>query len=560
MFPLGHALSTCLAAMLLLTSPLAMAGGDETPPTAPSYAPLAAPRAVPPDSELEANGAEFGEIRIDNQNIFDLDDPKEDTALFRFANRVHIRTREEVIRNQLLFHTGEPYSRRLMDESERLLRSARYLYDASIVPIAYHDGKVDVRVTTRDVWTLNPGISFGRHGGANTFGIELEELNLLGTGQSISISHKSGIDRDENLLEFKGANLRGSRINVQASYANNSDGLRHELLVDRPFYSLDTRGAGGIALADNEQTDSLYDLGHIVDEFQERRHFVDLYGGLSHGLQDDWARRLTFGFTYDARQFEALTEPAATTALPEDRKLVYPWIGFDLVQDDYRKLKNHDEIERTEDFFLGTRITGRLGFSDPALGADRRAVIFAATAGHGWSPTPQSTLLYSGALSGRYEEGEARNAMLDAGVRYYVEQSRRWLFYGTLQGTVGRNLDLDNQILLGGDNGLRGYPLRYQGGDSRALLTLEQRYFTDWYPFRLFRVGGAAFVDVGRTWGDAPLSTPSLGLLKDVGIGLRLGSSRSGLGNIIHVDLAFPLDGDPSISKVQLLVETKERF
>jgi hypothetical protein len=65
---------------------------------------------------------------------------------------------------------------------------------------------------------------------------------------------------------------------------------------------------------------------------------------------------------------------------------------------------------------------------------------------------------------------------------------------------------------------------------------------------------------MGRTWGEAPLSTPSQGLLKDVGIGLRLGSSRSGLGNIIHIDLAFPLDGDPSISKVQLLVETKEKF
>lgn len=95
---------------------------------------------------------------------------------------------------------------------------------------------------------------------------------------------------------------------------------------------------------------------------------------------------------------------------------------------------------------------------------------------------------------------------------------------------------------------------------GRALLTVEQRYFTNWYPFRLFRVGGAAFFDVGRTWGETPVSTPSRGWLKDVGIGLRFGSSRSGLGNIIHIDLAFPLDGDASIDSVQILVETKERF
>ena len=137
--------------------------------------------------------------------------------------------------------------------------------------------------------------------------------------------------------------------------------------------------------------------------------------------------------------------------------------------------------------------------------------------------------------------------MLDSAVRYYVRQSERRLFFTTLEASVGRALDLETQILLGGDNGLRGYPLRYQGGEARALLTVEQRYFTNWYPFRLFRVGAAAFFDIGRTWGESPVSTPSQGLLKDVGIGLRFGNSRSGLGNIIHVDLAFPLDGDSSI-------------
>ena len=58
----------------------------------------------------------------------------------------------------------------------------------------------------------------------------------------------------------------------------------------------------------------------------------------------------------------------------------------------------------------------------------------------------------------------------------------------------------------------------------------------------------------------SPVSEPSLGLLKDVGFGLRIGNSRSGLGNIIHIDVAFPLDGDSSISNVQFLVETKQQF
>jgi hemolysin activation/secretion protein len=125
---------------------------------------------------------------------------------------------------------------------------------------------------------------------------------------------------------------------------------------------------------------------------------------------------------------------------------------------------------------------------------------------------------------------------------------------------VVSNPDLDHQLLLGGDNGLRGYPLRYQGGTGRWLVTAEQRFFTDWYPFRLFNVGGAVFYDMGKTWGHNPTGSPSLGLLKDAGFGLRLGNSRSALGNVLHVDVAFPLDGDKSISSLQFLVETQRSF
>ena len=156
--------------------------------------------------------------------------------------------------------------------------------------------------------------------------------------------------------------------------------------------------------------------------------------------------------------------------------------------------------------------------------------------------------------------GRLDNGISDAAVRYYVEQSKNWLFFATLVGTRGWNLDLDNQVLLGGDNGLRGYPLRYQDGTARALFSVEQRYFTDWYPFRLFRVGGAVFFDTGRVWGSAPLAQPNLGQLSDAGFGLRFGNARSGLGNVVHVDLAFPLNGDPTINKVQFLIQTEKSF
>jgi outer membrane protein assembly factor BamA len=516
--------------------------------------------AMPSPAQLEAEGAIIGTIYVDAQNIFDVNDPAEDKVIYRGANALHVTTREGVIRQQLLFRTGEPYSQRKIEESERILRSARYLYDASIRPLAYHDGHVDIAVTSRDVWTLNPGISFGRHGGVNTFGFELEELNILGTGTSISASHKSGVDRDSNALEFKDPHLAGSWTSLATEYSDNSDGSTFGLSLERPFYSLDSRWAAGGTVLDDDRIESLYDRGEIVDQFHDHARTGTIYGGWSQGLIDGWTKRWTFGTTYDDEQFEAAPGWTGAQVIPEDRTLVYPWMGFELVQNDFLKVHNRDQIGRTEDFHLGARFAARLGWADRSFGSDRDALIFDATAGYGFGTSDRNTWLLSSSASGRLENGELRNTMINAAVRYYAKLSERRLFFATLSGTKGLNLDLDTQILLGGDNGLRGYPLRYQSGDSRALLTLEERYFTDWYPFRLFRVGGAIFFDVGRTWGSTPVSGPNLGTLKDVGFGLRIGNSRSGLGNIIHVDLAFPLDGDPSIKKVQLLVETKQRF
>jgi hemolysin activation/secretion protein len=122
------------------------------------------------------------------------------------------------------------------------------------------------------------------------------------------------------------------------------------------------------------------------------------------------------------------------------------------------------------------------------------------------------------------------------------------------------NPDPELQLMLGGDNGLRGYPLRYQAGASRALFTLEERYYTSWQPLKLFNVGAAAFLDVGRVWGEDAYAASPRGWLGDVGIGLRLGSARSSEGNVLHIDLAAPLDRTPGLDPWQILIETRRSF
>jgi hypothetical protein len=535
-------------------------GVDRVSIRPPSYGPPGETPGIPSEAELEASGAVIGEILIDNQNIFNLDEPKDDVKLFRLANHLHSRTRKAIVREQLLFRSGERYSRRLIGESERILRADSYFYDAWIRPLRYHDGQVDLRVTTRDVWTLNPGFNFGRSGGTNSTGVQLEELNVLGSGVGLKVAHKTDIDRTESQLEVSDMHAFGGWTVVDLNYANLSDGRLRELLLNRPFYALDTRWAGGLSGRDDLQTDKLYDRGQIIDQFQDRHESAQVYGGWSNGLHNGWVRRWSTGLTYDERRFQPLSTSTGVSTIPQDRRFLYPWVQFDLVQDQYLKLFNHDQIARTEDFYVGTTASMRVGWADSAVGSSRSALMFHGTAGRGFADGGTSTLLLATDFFGRLESGVLTNTILNGSVRYYLEQGRNWLFFTTLQASKGWHLDLDNQILLGGDNGLRGYPLRYQDGTARALWTVEQRFFTDWYPFRLFRVGAAGFFDIGRTWGTPPLAAPSLGLLKDAGFGLRFGNARSGLGNVVHVDLAFPFNGDSGIKRVQFLVQTEEHF
>jgi hypothetical protein len=519
------------------------------------------PADLPSDQALEAAGAVIGTIDIDIRNIFDQSDSRESNGLFRLANRLHIRTKHATIRAQLLFASGDKYQARKLAETERALRLLTYVYDARIVPVRYSHGKVDIKVITKDVWTLSPGISFGRSGGTNATNFNLQDTNFLGWGKTLQMSKGSTVDRTSDTIAWTDPNILGSRWTSALAYVDSSDGSERSLQVAHPFYSLDAPWSTKITALNFDRTISRYNLGEIVDQFNDNQTSYELSGGLSNGLIDGWTRRYTFGMRYDSNIF--LPTPVTSMpakVLPPDRTLSYPFVGFDFLQDKYKKVGDENEIGRTEDLYFGTELTGEVGYSNDAFGADRNAIMLVAKALRGIELTELQQLFLTSDFSSRIEEGRARNLIADAGAKYYWRWRPDWLLYAGLSGTVTDSLDPDMQLLLGGDNGLRGYPLRFESGTSRALLTVEQRVFTDWFPFRLARVGGAIFADVGRTWGSGVIGNSDPGLLKDVGFGLRLGNSRTGLGNVLHIDLAFPLNNIDGIQRVQFLVQTMQSF
>jgi hypothetical protein len=516
--------------------------------------------APPTFAELEAAQARIGEVRVRTEDVFDTSDPKEDRAFYRWTNALHMQTRVSVIENALLFKRGDPVSVAVIDETERLLRAQRYLYDVQIRPLAVQDGVVDIEVVTRDSWSIIPGVSAARAGGENSTGIRLREYNLLGTGTTLGIDHSSDVDRTSDRVLLSNDRAFGTWTAASLSLARNSDGERQAVSVVRPFYSLDAHWAAGAAAVKDNRIDAVYNAGQVVSEYRHRQEQAEVFAGWSRGRVNGWVQRYSIGVSLLDDRYApepGLTAPAALNA---DERLIGPFVRYELIEDRYEKVVNRDMIGIPEFVALGFNATLQLGWADTGLGSSRDALLYQASVSRGFVPGPEQTLLASASLSGQYSDGRVRRQLFGVDAKYYLPQGGRWLFYAAASVDTLTHPDALDMLLLGGDNGLRGYPLRYQAGDRRALFTAEERVYGNAFVWNLFRVGAAAFVDVGRAWGGPHVNTGNPGWLADVGIGLRISNVRVSTKDVLHIDIAFPLQATPDIRKVQFLVKGKTSF
>jgi outer membrane protein assembly factor BamA len=515
---------------------------------------------LPTLPELEAQGATIGEIRVETQNIFDVDDPHESALPYRAANFLHIKTQPWLIRRLLLFKPGEPVQMRLIDETVRLIRQSSSVYEVTVRPIRYQDGIVDLEVRTRDTWTLEPGLRFRRAGGVNSGAVNIRETNLFGTGTTLGYERTTSVDRNGQSVELSHQHLFDGWTSASLQHARFSDGSANTFSISRPFYALDTRWAAGASASNFDRRDAIYEAGNNIGEYRHRNTAGEVYGGWSRGLIGGWTQRYFAGVNYTEDSYSLVPDQPMPAPLPADRTLAGPYVRYEVLQDDFLPLINRDRIQRPEYFQMGLHATVQVGRSLAAFGATDEPWQLAASLTKGLRIADGHQLLSSLSFGTQYGSalGEVRN--FSGSARYFIPQRGNYVLYLATSLDVVKSPNVADDLLLGGDNGLRGYPLRYQRGTRRMLFTAEERYYTDWYPLRLFRVGLAAYADIGRAWG-SQLPNPNNAWLGDIGVGLRFLSARAATGNVLHVDLAFPVPKtDASIRSPQLVIMTAKTF
>ena len=584
--PFCRALALCLAVALLpLTAPAAgaaVAGAPAaartaaTPGTDPasdaaqaadcvSLTPYAGQplEAFEPQTSLQQQQTvKIGAIRVVSLPVFDLTDPDQDVWVYRLANdvrdKLHLNTRRWVIAGDLLFKPGDEVVARTLAESERLLRRRTYLYDARVLPARRCGDTVDVDVVTRDVWTLSPRLDVSRSGGTSNLGIGISDVNFLGTGKYLSTGYRKTVDREGIDISVFDPNVLGTHDTLGIGLAKTKDGYRRSFGVEQPFYALDSRVSWGASISRTKLNEKLYFRG---DDFAQYRHVASsdsVFAGWSRGLIDGKQVRWRVGYAWQDDHFELDPRRPPPPRLAQDRSVAYPFVSVESVQDDFHAARNLNRIQRHEDLYLGQRYVFQLGYS--TKGNDRVLLSGQYSDGYRFGADERTLVLYDASVTGawRTDIDRGENIEVDANIRLRDRQSRRFAFYAAIGGSWTGHLTPDNQLLLGGDTGLRGYPLRYQVGSRRFLVSLEERYFSDLYVAKLLRVGAAVFVDVGRAWFPGNPSRNEFGVLGDIGIGLRLESTRTQSGNLVHIDLAFPVVDGQRVKGLQLLLNVKQ--
>lgn len=526
-----------------------------------------------PDSEFQTppieipkflDGKKIGDIQYTRYNVFSDDDSVSLNWLYQWLNGIHTVTKEKVIEQELSFKRGDSFSDVKVRESERLLRNQKFLYDARIEPVSLCNDTVDLRIATRDTWSITPAFNVSHNGDETKTRASITESNFLGTGKLISIARSKDDQRSEFAFIYRDPNVGGTHIQNELEISDNSDGHRHFIAINKPFYSFASVDSYGVSYLNEKREDPLYlNKDKLTDIGHELKHY-SAYWGHSNGYHKDKTTRWRYGVSFVEDTFWK-TENTTQLKPLNSRKSIYPWIEFNLLQDHYTTLTNFHSIKRTEDINLGRNFSASLGYSPSSWSDDESRYIFHVRSENAFK-FDKELIAVSGSVSGHYLKDSSTTKNLSAnfnGEYYHFSTSDRVFFAGVNYNLL-KNPYIENQLFLGGDTGMRGYPVRFQTGDRNAVLKLEQRYYTDQYWWKLIRVAGAVFTDIGRSWGkQSPLANATsqkTPWLANIGAGLRLTPSRADANHVIHIDLAVPLTEREHADSVRFMVSVKNSF
>lgn len=481
-------------------------------------------------------------IVVVNRNIFEPLGGAP-TIVARLADALHVRTRPWVIRRALFLDQGDPYDSAKVVESARALRGLGVFRDVALDTVRV-DGRFGVRVTTADGWSTRPQVGFSTAGGSTSWQAGVVEKNLLGTANQVFALYDQSPDRSEWELLLVSPGLLWRRATLNAGWLDLSDGRAGFWAYGVPFYETSAR-ASLVTSGEAGTTRVLTFVdGALADSTRRRALRFALSGGVAlHATDESYVRLRLFA---QLRQ-EAFSSYAGPTA--PDSTSFAAGAGLELGRSRFRVARSLDQYDRPEDVDVSSRLWLGLWVAPRAFGyGGGRAGVgpeLQAQWGTGWSDGFAWLRLSAdgvvGARGGPAAGTPAQTAIgldsgrVEAAMTVATQRLPRQTLVLHAEGGAARGIAPGTEFDLWlYQNGPRGFGAHAFTGDRRWWVVAEDRFLIANDVLGLVGVGLAPFAEWGGAWWS--YERPRAG--GDVGLALRLGSTRSTRGEVTEIAVA----------------------
>lgn len=489
--------------------------------------------------EPAPEGQELEEVLVAAEDVVAESDPYP-----HFLNIFHARTRDDVVRREVLLEPGRPYSETLVAESVRNLRKLGLFSVVRAVAVkGSAPGKVALLVITKDLWSLRLNNDFSAVGSLLQYlSLQGTEQNFLGRGKKVAVDFVLRLDTLSFGQSYTDRRVLGSRWSFSESAAvligresGRPEGSRGSVSISRPLYSLSTPWSVSTSVAWNVETAREYRGAEIWElPFPGGPTVPYIYNARevagsasytrSYGQRYKWNVGTGVGmyhYAYAAPVSSMLTEAQAdwfrSNYLPRAEDAAYAQLSLSAFEARYEVFRNVDSYTLSEDLQLGHSVGATLRYAPPLFASAAHFAEGGLAARYRFRWWGDALTTVSAAASLRRQMGEGAAWTNRRWATELVQVSPLVLggrFVG--RGLLDVNIDdlSDRVSLLGGGNGLRGASVDAYSGKRMLLFNLEYR--TAPLVIQTVHVGGVLFVDSGSAFNKRP------SMVTSVGVGLRI--------------------------------------
>jgi len=456
---------------------------------------------------------------------------------YKGANKFHKLTRKKVIENQLLFKKGDSLDLELLYETEVRLRKYDFLREVK-TSVDTISNEISATVETKDSWSLVPTFDIESSKGYDSYSIGLVEYNFLGLGKTIAGGYTWESDVGYTIgVGYEDPQLFNSRWKAELYTEFGPNSNLFSSSVYRPLYSSDVKWSYGLDIDLGEEVERLFHNGEEVSRMLKDFTKFNVFTSRRFGDRYDFWK-VSLKYKYSDKDYSEI-DNLSTIPIPEDELINALQLGLKRKKIHFSKDIRLKQFVVTEDLFLGTTYSGFL--TKTAFPFDFGIDRFEYGLSFEWVLMPFKRS-YLGINLDYYSKGDV-DEIYSFFIDFYsrITDNQTLAFY--TQISFSDNLQPYKQFLLGGDDGLRGYPARYVTGDYLLASTIEDRIFTGIQMFGI-ELGGVVFADAGYVWKKDQNASIN-DILISVGCGLRFGFYAYPGAEVFRIDYAIPLNGLP---------------